>query len=396
MDTQEMDNLIIHPPVPVTLLPKSDKLNITALSRLFNNTTNSYKFLFFISLLDILVRRKFDVQEPISFDELTIEMLANAWFPHTFFKLSFGTQDTIAKKLDSLVINVEEPVFKFRDADKKLLRKAISLAELGNANRLMEYVPYRLLVPFLETEMCNVDKGKWMVLESALPSIANSNFKIKHPLYKFDSDNYKDCKNIYFNSLWCEYIKEHYSIIYGWTSWNWLQYMQKRNPSTPGISNKLFMPVKRDSLTKQTSYWKKILDENNGTPIRCIYSGTPLKVGNFSLDHYLPWSFVAHDQLWNLIPTLPSVNSCKSNNLPDERYFNTFIQMQYDGLLIAKQIFSQHEFDKQTEHFIADLALKETTDLLEFEKLQDAYKRTISPLTLLAINQGFTKGWHYN
>lgn len=377
-------------------LPSSDKLNITALSRLFSNTTNSYKFLFFISLLDILVRRNFEVQEPISYEELIIEMLANAWFPHTFFKLSFGTQDTIAKKLDSLVINVEEPVFQFKDGDKKLLRKAISSAELGNANRLMEFVPYRLLVPFLDNEMRNVDKGKWMVLELALPAVANNNFIIKHPLYKFDSDSYKDCKNIYFNSLWGEYIKEHYTIIKGWVSWNWLQYMQKRNPSTPGISNKLFMPVKRDSLLKQTNYWKKILCDSNRTEFKCIYSGAPLSINNFSLDHYLPWSFVAHDQLWNLIPTLPSVNSSKSNNLPDERYFNAFIQMQYNGIVIAKKIFSQREFDKQTEHFISDFALKESSDLLDLNKLQDAYKRTVQPLNLLANNQGFKKDWYYN
>jgi hypothetical protein len=107
-------------------------------------------------------------------------------------------------------------------------------------------------------------------------------------------------------------------------------------------------------------------------------------------------SFVAHDQLWNLIPTLASVNSSKSNNLPDERYFNAFIKMQHEGLLIAKKIFSPGQFDKQTEHFIADLALNEASELLEFEKLQNAYKRTIGPLALLAINQGFTKGWYYN
>lgn len=379
----------------LTNLPTSSTLNITALSRLFNNTTNSYKFLFFLSILDILARRNFETKAPISFFDLTVEMLANAWFPSTFFKLSFGTQDTIAKKLDSLVLDIAEPVFRFRDTDKKLLRKTISTAELGDANRLMEFVPYRLLIPFLEEELKNVDKGKWMVFELAMPHITNRNFDIKNPLYKFDSDNYKECKNIYFNPKWAEYIKLHFSIICGWASWHWLRYMQKRNPSTPGISNKIFMPVKRDSLAKQTAYWKKILDSPQGGEFCCIYSGTPLQVGNFSLDHFLPWSFVAHDQLWNLIPTTASVNSSKSNNIPDERYINMFIQAQYDGLMIAKKIFSQREFDKQTEHFIADLTLR-STDLLDFEKLQNAYQKTLSPLSTLAINQGFSSGWHYN
>ncbi len=78
--------------------------------------------------------------------------------------------------------------------------------------------------------------------------------------------------------------------------------MQKRNPNTPEIARKLFMPSKRDSLKSQTNYWSQVLTHQQ---LRCIYSGQPLTPQRFSLDHYLPWSFVAHDQLWNLIPTLP-------------------------------------------------------------------------------------------
>jgi len=40
--------------------PFSLDLDVAALSRLFSNTTNSYKFLFFLSLLDILKRNRFE------------------------------------------------------------------------------------------------------------------------------------------------------------------------------------------------------------------------------------------------------------------------------------------------------------------------------------------------
>lgn len=224
-------------------LPCPENLNIAAFLRLFNNRTNSYKFLFVLSILDILARRNFEVKAPISFHDLTIEMLANAWFPHTFFKLSFGSQDTITKKLDSLVLDIDEAVFKFRDIDKVLLRKAIASNDLNDAYRLMDFVPYRLLIPFLEEELANVDKGKWMVLESAMPSIVNSHFETKKLLYKFDSDNYKECNNILFHPQWSDYIKNNHAIIYSWVSLNWSDYMQKRNPSTPDIADKLFMPA---------------------------------------------------------------------------------------------------------------------------------------------------------
>jgi len=47
-------------------LPQSENLNISALSQLFNSTTNSYKYLFFNSILDILARRLFNNSQSIS------------------------------------------------------------------------------------------------------------------------------------------------------------------------------------------------------------------------------------------------------------------------------------------------------------------------------------------
>ncbi|MFM7326004.1 MAG: hypothetical protein ACKO4L_13980, partial [Nodosilinea sp.] len=87
-----------------TPLPPSDSLNIPALARLFNDTTNAYKYLFFLSLLDILRRHHFQPTSPIAFFDLIVEMLANAWFPHSYFKLSFGSQDKIAQQLDALAL----------------------------------------------------------------------------------------------------------------------------------------------------------------------------------------------------------------------------------------------------------------------------------------------------
>jgi hypothetical protein len=88
-------------------LPNSERLNISVLARIFKKTTNSYKYLFFLSILDILHRNNFK-DLVISFKDLTIEILANAWYPHNYFKLSFGTQDKIADKIDSLNLNFNQ------------------------------------------------------------------------------------------------------------------------------------------------------------------------------------------------------------------------------------------------------------------------------------------------
>jgi len=99
-------------------LPQSDQVNVSVLCQFFDNTTNSYKYLFFLSLLDIIKRRQFDTLSPITFKEVIVDMLANAWYPHNYFKLFFGTQDQIANKLDTLDLVINEPILKFRDTDK--------------------------------------------------------------------------------------------------------------------------------------------------------------------------------------------------------------------------------------------------------------------------------------
>ncbi|WP_255447834.1 HNH endonuclease domain-containing protein [Picosynechococcus sp. PCC 11901] len=327
-------------------LPTSERVNVSILAQLFNNTTNSYKYLFFLSLLDILKRRKFDVLSPISFVELVVEILANAWFPHTYFKLSFGTQDKITEKLDSLDLVISEPILKFNDPDKKLLRKTIQNQTYDDLiGYLLKYVPFRLIRPFFTAET----KGlKDTEVNQAVLDLAN-NPENQNPLYSFDADLVKDCKGLMF-SQWAEYIEENFAVVKGWASWEWLQYMQSRNPTTPNIMNKLFMPQQRGSLSKQTRFWKSVFEHQS---IKCIYSGQVLDPNQISLDHYLPWSFVAHDQLWNLVPVTQSVNSSKSNNLPSDKYFPEFVRLQHLALITNHEYLSKQVWNKAIDPYIA-------------------------------------------
>lgn len=380
---------------PPLRLPEAGGLNIGALAGLFRHTTNSYKFIFFLAILDLLMRHRFDADRPYTYGEITIEMLATAWFAHTFFKLSFGTQDTIAKKLDTLDIDFAASANLFAD-DRQALRTALANSDLKDAVRLMDFVPYRLLIPFLEPQLAGVNKGAWMVFENAMPGIANAAFSTARPLYRFDSDDYRTCRGIVWHPDWVDYLRTHISIIRGWASWHWLHYMQKRNPTTPGLSNKLFPPTKRDTLARQTRYWRDILRHVDRPDLCCIYSGAVLGAGPFALDHYLPWSFVAHDQLWNLIPSPPSVNAAKSNRLPSGNYFRRFVELQYNGLLVASRIYTTRKFAQFTDDYVADLHLPSGEALLDFERLYQAFDQNIGPLMTLATNQGFAPDWQYS
>ena len=71
-------------------LPYSDELNIGYLSRLFDNTSNCYKYFWFLAIL-----RKVDENNTsFSFNELIDEMVAEAWYMVTEYNLRLGPSGT--------------------------------------------------------------------------------------------------------------------------------------------------------------------------------------------------------------------------------------------------------------------------------------------------------------
>ena len=364
-------------------LPQSEQLDISALCRLFEDTRNSYKYVLFLSLLDIIKRRLFDVSLPIDIREITIEMLANTWYPHTYFKLEFGWQDKITENLDSLQIEITEPILNFTDTDKKCLRKTIGNQTIDFS--IVRYVPFRIIRPFFKQELQGL---KDYVINQRIEVLSREHFETRKPLFCFE----QNCEALIIHPEWASYIKNNYPIVRAWVSWEWLQYMQRCNPNVPAVANKLFPPQHRDPLKAQTSYWKLVLKH---TDVRCIYSGETINSDALALDHYLPWSFVAHNQLWNLVPTLTAVNSAKSNKLPSDIYFDDFVTIQHLGLNISRKQMTESKWNKHIDSYMSDLKLYEKDDLLKLEIIRRAYKSTLTPLISLAASQGFMANWSY-
>ncbi len=68
-------------------LPYSDKLNIGHLSRLFANTTNCYKFFWFLAILKSVDGHS----NRFSFEALINEMIVEAWYMFHFHRVISGT-----------------------------------------------------------------------------------------------------------------------------------------------------------------------------------------------------------------------------------------------------------------------------------------------------------------
>lgn len=343
--------------------------------RIFNNTTNSYKYLFFISLLELLKTSEFKSKK-ITYKELGSMMLAYAWYPKKYFRLSFGKQDQIDKFLEQLIL--PRKLIPIGTIYKKIL-----LVSSLDLEILLRYVPQRLIRDFFADELFGKKDGVIDSLIAVLSSNGANTLSI--PLYRIDPKK----QTIELDDDWIYFIKSNFTPILEWSLWNWAKYLQKHNPNVPGVLNKLTPPISRESLTKQKFMWDSLI---NKSKIRCIYTNEIIKK-NYHLDHFLPWSFVAHNQLWNLIPTSPEINISKSDSIPSELYVPALAKAHHKMLMESKKILPEKKWSRETSTYTGAFHFEYTSDLLDLEELISRYLKTYNPLIEIATNNGFPGDW---
>ena len=354
-------------------IPQSNILATNRLGRIFRNTSATYKFFWFISLLQIHAKKK---NLKVSVWDLAIRMVANAWYSIHYFRLSFGKSDSLYDIVKTLQQLTNIPI----DADSEtviaVLANRISEKQIKETlNTLTLHVPYRFLSPWI----------KYVSDEDVIVRSQLFENGCLYSLYKDDRDFY-----ILINPAWDDYLHSHYNILMDFAYWNLTLFLQARNPNVPSIPNKLIRPITRNSLKKQHDYWDMVIDLSN--PIHCIYTNKELHKGKYDLDHFIPWSFVSHDLLWNLIPSDGSINSSKSNNLPDLNiYLPKLAALQHHSL----QLILEHGKEpKVLEDFVSlKYSARELADM-DDAHFRELYERTFNPMYQIALNMGF-ETWKY-
>ena len=362
--------------------PPCGEVDTHAFSQLFNNTTNSYKLVFFQALLNTLLEReRWGTSEPIiALQELATEMLALAWYPHNFFRLSFGLQDQTGRVLDRLDFNLDERALTNPNTHARLRQSISDQYEAIQSDSLLRFVPYRLLSPFLASELKGLKDSQ---KDRRIRELADARFSSHSPpIYRFIEGG----SAIEVHPAWRDYLVQHVAIIDGWVKHNWISYLQDRNPNTPAIIKKVTPPLQRSPLTRQTRFWQVVMAQSTQ---RCIYTGDPIEPSDFALDHFIPWSFVCHDQLWNLIPVSSKVNSSKGSRLPLDMHMDRFIEAQCHALRTGRRQLTNTVWNKATEPYVSDLQLS-SQELLDEQKLDNAYRNTLKPLISLARQLGFS------
>ncbi|WP_130854974.1 HNH endonuclease domain-containing protein [Olivibacter jilunii] len=336
--------------------PLNNAVPVHRLAACFNNTSTTYKFYWLLAILDGVQ----DGRKELDKHELFASMIANAWYTVNYFNVSFGQQDLIQdavrqiKEIEGITIDAPKSLIKSRlvETGNRLTRKLLFHFD--------KQVPHWFLSPWYPKSDRN-----------AIYQYSQEGFN--KPMYHLHKDR------IVIQDEWFEYLGQHLRIVKDYVYWNLTLFLQARNPNVPDIPGKLIKPALRGSLLKQRKFWDFVIDING--PINCIYTGKILHKKQYHVEHFIPYSFVSHDQIWNLIPCDNSFNISKSNKLPIlDKHFEAFYALQ--ELAINTYIQAKPNEKLLEDYFYIGTDWREG---LSKEKFYDV----INPLVTIAANNGF-------
>lgn len=304
-----------------------NELDIEGFSRMMKDPSYCYKFYWLEAIVQLISENRLVA----TYDEIINEMIANAWYSVLEFHIHLSGiwgDGTIKDNLERAVLKLSELSDLPANASKIEIKNAIAKFDRElhmEKQALTKNVPYKALSGFANKtgEHVSLDSsaGRMMAYYNKL-----SESDILLP-YTFGSENGL-CRKLTFSDAWVRMIKDNTVNILGWIQCEKVKWLQNNNPEVPGLIYKLApLDEKMRKLTHVRKLWDGILDLRN---INDVFTDDEIDKKKYDVDHFIPWSFVMNDELWNLMPMDSSLNSKKNNRLPNwDDFFLRFAKNQY-------------------------------------------------------------------
>ena len=303
-----------------------NKLDIEGFSQMMKDPSYCYKFYWLEALVHLISR---GISET-TFDAVIDEMICNAWYSVREFHIHLSglqADGLVRDGLERAIIRLTELSDLPANASKTEIRNSIRQfnKELKTfKEQLTNMVPYRALAGFFSKAEQKVNWGSVRRVTEYIHYINQYVATLPYTL----GDSSKLHKEIRFNPEWMDMIQDNTVNILGWIQYEKVKWLQNNNPEVPGLIYKLApMDEKMRKLSHVRKLWNGVL---SCCDIRDIFTGNQVNKNRYDVDHFIPWSFVMNDELWNLMPMDSSLNSSKSNRLPMwDPFFNHFAGNQF-------------------------------------------------------------------
>ncbi len=312
-------------------------LDIESFSLMMKDPSYCYKF-YWLEALVVLISE--GVTET-TFNTVIDEMIANAWYSVREFHIHLSglLAGEVRDGLERAILLLAQVSSLPANASKTEIKNAIRdyNQELKPfKEQLTNMVPYRALAGFFNRNSETVNWGNKTQLVEYIERINSSVTILPYTLGK--SSKLK--KEIRFSPAWVKMIQDNTVSIMGWIQYEKVKWLQMNNPEVPGLVYKLApLDEKMRKLGNVRKLWEGILELH---PVHDVFTQQPLEKKQYDVDHFVPWSFVMNDELWNLMPMSSSLNSSKSNRLPRwDPFFVRFAENQfllYESIQTSPQI----------------------------------------------------------
>ncbi len=304
-----------------------NKLYIDGFSGMMKNPSYCYKFYWLEAIVQLISENRVEA----TYDEIIDEMIANAWYSVLEFHIHLSGiwgDGEIKDNLERAVLKLKElselPInasgIEIKNAIKQF-DKQLRVEKLALTNN----VPYKALSGFANKtdEIISLDSSAGRMI-AYYNKLSSSDILLP---YTFGNESGLNRK-LMFNDAWVQMIKDNTVAILGWIQCEKVKWLQNNNPEIPGLIYKLApLDEKMRKLSHVRKLWDGILDLKS---VADVFTDAPIDEKKYDVDHFIPWSFVMNDELWNLMPMDSSLNSSKSNRLPDwNEFFLRFAKNQY-------------------------------------------------------------------
>lgn len=163
-------------------------------------------------------------------------------------------------------------------------------------------------------------------------------------LYSF---NLKE-EGITLNYVVYEFMLKHKSELEKLNYYSWARFLEQVNDdnSLIRVIDKLELATpKREDLSVYREILRKEFEEDT-----CFYCGKKLQK-KIHVDHFIPWSFVKEDKMWNFVLSCPTCNERKNNKIPSKDYLIR-IENKNKKIQVAENIIVQTDFSGYTEELL--------------------------------------------
>ena len=301
-------------------------LDIPSFALMLKDPSYCYKFYWLEAIVNLISEGILET----TFNDIIDEMICSAWYTVREFHIhlsGLGVDGEVKDGLERAIIKLSALSDISSSASKVEIKNAIHMhnAELYQSKeQLTHMVPYRALAGFFASADIIVP---WDSVRKMTATIESFSKEVASLPYTLGTGS-RLSKEVRFHPDWIRMVQDNTVPILGWIQYEKVKWLQNNNPEVPGLVYKLQPSDERmRKLGKVRKLWDAILSFQK---LADVFTGKPILSGAYDIDHFIPWSFVMNDELWNLMPLDSSLNSSKNNRLPQwDPFYQHFSNNQY-------------------------------------------------------------------